>query len=102
MSIQKIKTNPERAGLPKQCNSCGGGGCGTPCEYGYTEPETTYIIRTGTKHYSLYLVVNIATCKHVANLDKDNYENRMQAKAEFKTMLTALHSNNNFSLEFKE
>ena len=31
------KTNPEKAGLPKRCPSCGGGGCGSPCGYGYNE-----------------------------------------------------------------
>ena len=26
--------NEKKSGLPKQCSSCGGGGCGKPCQYG--------------------------------------------------------------------
>ena len=28
----------KQSALPKQCSSCGGGGCGTPCEYGDDNP----------------------------------------------------------------
>ena len=31
--IKKLETS----GLPKQCPSCGGMGCGSPCEYGENE-----------------------------------------------------------------
>lgn len=80
MSIQKIKTEPEN-----------------------TAKETTYIIRTGTKHYALYLVVSIVCCKHIVNLDVNNFDNRMQAMTEFKNMLCALHKpDEKFTVEFRE
>lgn len=63
---------------------------------------TKYVIRSGTKHYSLYRVLNIANCKHVANLDNTEYRNMLEAKVEFKKMLKALHGGSDqFTVEVR-
>ena len=33
----------KQSALPKQCPSCGGGGCGTPCEYGDDDKQMLFL-----------------------------------------------------------
>jgi len=69
-------TNKQQA-LPEQCSSCGGMGCGTPCEYGNDEmTDLIELVINSMQRYAGHKTDAKSHAEHIVNAVREHDNSR--------------------------